>query len=66
MCYDDGWPSVIQNVSIKETHGTFYTDAKPVHLFSLKDYHVKNKISLNNLLSIIILRKYDHIFNENQ
>jgi len=37
--YDYGWPSVIRNVSVKETHGTCYTAANPVRQ-TLIDCHV--------------------------
>jgi len=33
-CVINGWPSVIRNVSGKQTHGTFYTAPQHVRLFS--------------------------------
>jgi len=42
MVYDNGSSSVIRNVSVKQTHGTYYSAPIQVR-FYLIDYHVNTE-----------------------
>jgi len=62
MRYNNGWSSVIRNISGNETHGTYYIDGYdnewPPRL------PCKNWMSSNNVLFSIISKKYDRIICE--